>query len=95
VNTDFGGVVMSKEMSDWCSVQLKKLNGTEDLTLVHFCMTLNSAAEIKEYLVQYLGSSQPVRLLFFYFILFMIRNYLFNLFLYLICIYIYYYYYLK
>jgi hypothetical protein len=54
VNTDFGGVVMSKEMSDWCSVQLKKLNGTEDLALIHFCMTLNSAAEIKEYLVQYI-----------------------------------------
>lgn len=58
--SDFGGKVMNKEMADWCSGQLKKINGTEDLTLMQFCMSLKSAVEIREYLAEYLGSSPQV-----------------------------------
>ena len=37
-----------------------KLNGTDDLTLVSFCMTLNDAVEIRQYLTTYLGSTPQV-----------------------------------
>eukprot|EP00981_Chlorochromonas_danica_P012792 scaffold5400_cov159-Ochromonas_danica.AAC.11 len=58
--SEFGGKQMSKEMADWCANQLKKLGGMEDITLMHFCMTLNSGVEIRETLSQYLGSSPQV-----------------------------------
>ena len=56
----FGGKEMSKDMADWCTVQLKRLNGSDDLTLVQFCMSLDSAVEIRQYLSEYLGSSPAV-----------------------------------
>jgi len=57
---DFGGKGMSPEMAQWCSSQLKKINGSEDLTLMQWCMTLQSATEIREYLAAYLGSTPQV-----------------------------------
>lgn len=60
VKSDFGGKQMSKEMSDWCSAQLKKINGSNDLTLMEFCMSLKSPVDIREYFAQYLGSSPQV-----------------------------------
>lgn len=56
----FGGSAMSGDMADWCSVQLKKINNSDDLTLVEFCMSLGSAVEIREYLAAYLGSTPQV-----------------------------------
>lgn len=52
--------LMSKEMTEWCTSQLKKLNGSQDLTLLEFCMTLKSSVEIREYLSDYLGSTPQV-----------------------------------
>jgi hypothetical protein len=56
----FGGSAMPGDMADWCSVQLKKINNSDDLTLVEFCMSLGSAVEIREYLAAYLGSTPQV-----------------------------------
>ena len=39
---------------------MKKISGSEDLTLVSFCMTLNDPSEIKQYLTAYLGSTPQV-----------------------------------
>jgi hypothetical protein len=64
--SDFGGKKMSKEVAEWCASQLKVIKGIEDiedeslLTLMEFCMSLNSAAEIRETLASYLGSSPQV-----------------------------------
>jgi hypothetical protein len=58
--SDFGGKRMSKELSDWCASQLKAIKGIEDITLMEFCMSLNSAVEIRETMASYLGSSPQV-----------------------------------
>jgi len=57
---NFGASGLSRDMAEWCSVQLKRINGSEDLTLIDFCMTLQSAGEIREYLAAYLGSNPQV-----------------------------------
>ena len=54
------GAKMSPALEKWCKEQMVKLNGTDDLTLVSFCMTLNDPNEIRQYLVTYLGSSPQV-----------------------------------
>ena len=43
--------------------QMTKLNGTDDLTLVSFCMTLSDPVEIRQYLTAYLGSTPQVELI--------------------------------
>lgn len=62
--SDFGGKKMSKELSDWCSVQLKAIKGIEDISLMEFCMSLSSAVEIRETLASNLGSTPQVRYFF-------------------------------
>lgn len=44
----------------WCAAEIKKLNGSDDLTLIQFCYTLDSAVEIREYFAEYLGSTPQV-----------------------------------
>jgi hypothetical protein len=51
---------MSAELEEFCLTSMQKLNGTNDITLLQFCMTLKSAAEIREYLAAYLGSKPEV-----------------------------------
>ena len=51
---------MTQEFSDWCSHQLLKIMGNGDLTLVSFCLTIDSAAEIRETLAANLGSTPQV-----------------------------------
>lgn len=51
---------MTPELENWCKQQMRKLNGSDDLTLVAFCMTLNDSVEIKQYLTAYLGSTPQV-----------------------------------
>jgi len=51
---------MSPQLEAWCREQMKKISGSEDLTLVSFCMTLNDPGEIKQYLTAYLGSTPQV-----------------------------------
>lgn len=51
---------MTPALESWCKEQMKKLNGSDDLTLVAFCMTLSDPIEIKQYLAAYLGSTPQV-----------------------------------
>jgi PERQ amino acid-rich with GYF domain-containing protein len=54
------GAKMSPSMEKWCKDQMTKLNGTDDLTLVSFCMSLNDPGEIRQYLTAYLGTTPQV-----------------------------------
>ena len=56
---DFGAK-MSPTLEKWCKEQMMKINGSDDLTLVSFCMSLNDPSEIRQYLVTYLGPSPQV-----------------------------------
>ena len=51
---------MSPALETWCKDQMRKLSGSDDLTLVAFCMTLSDPIEIRQYLTAYLGSSPQV-----------------------------------
>ena len=51
---------MTPALESWCREQMRKLNGSEDLTLVAFCMTLTDSVEIRQYLTAYLGSTTQV-----------------------------------
>jgi len=51
---------MTPAMEKWCKDQMQKLNGSDDLTLVTFCMTLTDSDEIRQYLSAYLGSTPQV-----------------------------------
>ena len=51
---------MSPTMEAWCREQLIRLNGSDDLTLASFCMTLKDSNEIHQYLSAYLGNSSEV-----------------------------------
>lgn len=44
----------------WCGTQIKNINGSEDLTLVEYCATLEDPGEIREYMAAYLGSTPKV-----------------------------------
>ncbi len=59
-SSDDFGAKMSPALESWCREQLRKITGSEDLTLVSFCTTLKDDAEIHQYLVAYLGSSPQV-----------------------------------
>jgi GYF domain len=54
------GATMDPGLEQWCKEQMNKLNGTDDLTLVAFCMTLSDSEEIRQYLTAYLGSTPQV-----------------------------------
>jgi hypothetical protein len=58
-STDFGAS-MPAPLEKWCKEQMMKINGTDDLTLVSFCMTLSEPLEIRQYLTAYLGSTSQV-----------------------------------
>lgn len=52
---------MPPSMASWASLQLKRINNKDDLTLLEFCMSLTDASEIRQYLATYLGSTPEVR----------------------------------
>merc|ERR1719343_626364 len=54
------GATMSPILEKWCKEKTQQINGSNDLTLVAFCMTLNDASEIRQYLTTYLGSTSQV-----------------------------------
>jgi PERQ amino acid-rich with GYF domain-containing protein len=58
--SEFGGKGMSADMIEWCQGAMKFLTGNDDITLLKFCMSLQSGAEIREYLSAYLGSTPQV-----------------------------------
>lgn len=47
-------------VQEWCKEKMKKLQGTDDLTLVRFLMSCSSNGEIVEYISAYLGKSTEV-----------------------------------
>lgn len=51
---------MDPTLELWCRDQMRRLNGSDDLTLVSFCMTLTDRDEIRQYLTAYLGSTPAV-----------------------------------
>jgi GYF domain len=58
--TDAFGAKMSPAFEQWAKDQMKRINGTDDLTLVAFCMTLQDPDEIRQYLSAYLGANSIV-----------------------------------
>jgi len=54
------GATMSPVLEKWCKEKMQLINGSNDLTLVAFCMTLDDASEIRQYLTTYLGSTPQV-----------------------------------
>jgi hypothetical protein len=54
------GTSMSPTLEKWCKEKMVQINGVDDLTLVGFCMTLNDANEIRQYLTTYLGNTPQV-----------------------------------
>lgn len=58
--TEAFGAKMSPALEQWAKDQMKRINGTDDLTLVAFCMTLEDPEEIRQYLSAYLGPSNSV-----------------------------------
>jgi len=54
------GTTMSPALEKWCKEKMQQINGSDDLTLVAFCMTLNDANEIRQYLTTYLGLTPQV-----------------------------------
>jgi hypothetical protein len=54
------GATMSPALENWCKEQMQKINGSDDLTLVSFCMTLDDASEVRQYLTTYLGGTPQV-----------------------------------
>lgn len=54
------GASMSPALEKWCKEKMQKINGSDDLTLIAFCMTLNDANEIRQYLTTYLGATSQV-----------------------------------
>lgn len=60
-NNNFGmNGRMTPSFESWCKEQMEKLSGSNDLTLIQFCMTLTDAEEIRQYLTAYLGSTGQV-----------------------------------
>lgn len=48
---------MSPEFKKWCQVEMKKLTGKTDLTLVNFLMAVQDEEQVREYIQKYLGSN--------------------------------------
>merc|ERR1712150_300369 len=51
---------MTPDLENWCKNEMRKVTGSEDLTLIAFCMTLSDPVEIRQYLTTYLGTSSQV-----------------------------------
>ena len=51
---------MSSEFAKWCKEQMFLLNGSDDMTLVEFLMTLGSEKDIREYVEFYLGKGPQI-----------------------------------
>jgi hypothetical protein len=50
----------ASDLDSWCSEQLRKINGSDDMTLVHFCLSLDDNSEIRSYFSEVLGASPAV-----------------------------------
>lgn len=50
---------MSQEMEEWCKTQLGRIGA--DITLAHYLMTIESPAQIEEYIRQYIGNAESAK----------------------------------
>jgi len=57
----FGGPQMSLEFEKWCRDQMQKIAGTDDLTLAHFLLTVESRGQIEEYIFETLGRTSETQ----------------------------------
>eukprot|EP00475_Leptophrys_vorax_P022715 TRINITY_DN30935_c0_g1_i1.p1 TRINITY_DN30935_c0_g1~~TRINITY_DN30935_c0_g1_i1.p1 ORF type:complete len:881 (+),score=310.11 TRINITY_DN30935_c0_g1_i1:1965-4607(+) len=57
---EFGGPSLPPEFLAWCKKQLTAITGSDDITLISFLTSLNSADAIKDYIYEYLGRSAQV-----------------------------------
>lgn len=53
---------MPAAVAEWCREQLRKMNQSDDLSLIQVCYSMQSAVDIREYLADYLGSTPQVSL---------------------------------
>jgi len=56
----FGGHKIPMDLMRWCQQELRKMSMNTDATLMEFCYTLESPADIREYMRNYLGSTPQV-----------------------------------
>merc|ERR1712032_1696343 len=56
----FGGPTMAPKFRRWCVQEMSRLSGHDDTTLVDYCFTLQSPAEIRESMSGTLGSTPGV-----------------------------------
>lgn len=56
----FGGPKMNPQFRKWCQSSLAKLNGSEDTTLVEYCLTLSNPSEIRAAFSENLGSTPEI-----------------------------------
>lgn len=57
---DSFGSAMPSELAAWCGSELRRIANNDDLTLMSFLYTVESPAETRQYLSQYLGSKPEV-----------------------------------
>jgi len=57
----FGEVFLSEPFQKWCTQELQRITGSDDMTLVYFLMSLQSEAEIREYAQNYLGTTKQAK----------------------------------
>ena len=53
-------MLLSPEFDLWCKAKLRELRGDDDMTLMHFLMTVSSNAEVAEYMTEILGRTAAV-----------------------------------
>ena len=51
---------MPQDLAEFCSAQLLRFKGDSDLSLMEYMFTLDSAADIRAYMAQYLGSTPTI-----------------------------------
>lgn len=54
-----GTVLTRNEFDDWCQQEMLKLSGSDDISLLDFCISLDDS-QVLSYLQDYLGQSKDV-----------------------------------
>ena len=54
------GGKIPRDFMSWCAIQLKRINSSDDLTLLQFCFSLDDPMEICQYIATYLGSTPAI-----------------------------------
>ncbi|KAJ7514721.1 hypothetical protein O6H91_23G056500 [Diphasiastrum complanatum] len=54
-------IIQGKAFRQWCEAEIKKLTGSNDMTLLEFCVSLPSISEAEEYISHYLGNDDKTQ----------------------------------